>query len=110
MQKFVRASLFAVLIGGLVSAFQPTVSYTVDSHFTDGLGTVTLYHNSGSTDMTVSGYGNYVTQLPSDANAVRVNGQTVNQPSAGPVTLASGKIATIQWGPGIIRFLDPNEK
>lgn len=72
--------------------------YMVKNTTNEALGCVTLHHVSGTTEVSVTTPGNWVTSVGTPVNAVTVNGQTVTYPNQAQITLpGSGHTGRVYW-------------
>jgi hypothetical protein len=109
-------NILILLIGILIATPALTASgdapftFTVRNNTYEDVDIVLLNHNSGSPDsLDVSGYGTYGAQVDSRVPSVTINGQTVNYPTVGLVTLDNGTVVKVSWQSAVVVFVDTNE-
>jgi len=110
--KKILVLLIGILIGipALTASGDAPFTFTVRNNTYEDLDIVLLNHTSGSPDsLDVSGYGTHATQVDATVISVTINGQTVNYPTTGLVTLSNGTVVKIRWQSPTIVIIDQNE-
>jgi hypothetical protein len=108
--------IIILLIGILIAIPVLTASgdapftYTVRNNTYEDLEVVLLNHMLGSPDsLDVNGYGTYGAQVDSHVSSVTINGQTVNYPTVGLVTLSNDTVVRVKWQSTSIVVIEQNE-
>ena len=96
MKSFFVRFLFTLLIVPAIALAMP-VSFCLKNTSSKPLGPVVIYFAGGQTTMTVSGGGNWTTDLPSNVIGISINGQRTNYPTTHDVTLPGGCIVRLIW-------------
>lgn len=102
------AALFFIIAS--VSAKPDTIVFKINNTTTESLGSVRIDLPYGQYQyMTVSGQGEFTTEIPADALSITINGQTVVSMVTGVVSLPNTHLVRGVWPSGRIVIVDQNE-
>ncbi len=101
------AAIPSTCSGQALAAPQSCHTFTIENYSSHALGDVTIAGTGGQTDVTVPGTGEYDTTICYTAASVEINGQTVDYPNAGVLTLGDGSLVNVGWqSPDFVEMTD----
>lgn len=97
LKRFQRLAILLSVVLIPASLLALPISFTINNNTNESLGNVTLNQTSGSTTISVSSPGAWLTSIESGVNSVTVAGQTVAYPNQGSIVLPSGHAGRVTW-------------